>query len=276
MATFAAQQALANAKIKAEQLDCIIGACSIMEQAIPGTATLVQKRLHLESSGIAAFDVNSTCLSFFTALDIASCLIAAERFKKILIVSSEIPSLGLNWSDMASATIFGDGAAAVVLTAGEESTASMFASRMETYSIGSEHCQVKAGGTRWHPLSFTHLPEDYGLFEMDGKKAFKLAAEMIEKFLARLFHSSGITLKDIDWVIPHQASKLSMLHMRRKLGIPAHKWIDIFATHGNQVAASLPTALHEAITSNKLQRGDTVLLLGSAAGISLGGMIFTY
>lgn len=277
MATKAAAQALAQAHLSPDQLDCIIGACGVMEQPIPSTACLVQKKLGLADSGISCFDINSTCLSFLTAFEIASNLIQTNRFRHVLIVSSDIPSLGLNWNDFKSSLIFGDGAAAVVLsTPVAEEGSQILGCHMETYSSGAHYCQVQAGGTRLHPSHFSEDLKQYALFDMDGKKAFRLSSEKIQRFLDILFSKANLTLKDIDWIIPHQASQLAMHHLRKKLCISEHKLVDIFAHHGNQVAASLPTALHYAISSEKLRKGDKVLLIGTAAGISLGGIILEY
>lgn len=277
MAVHAAKNALAKANLAPEDLDCIIGACGVMEQPIPCTAVLVQKQLGLEKSGIAAFDINSTCLSFLSALDSVSYMVDAERFKHVLIVSSDIPSLGLNWEHMESCVIFGDGAAAVVISrSSNENCTNILSSHMETYSEGSSYCQVQAGGTKMHPSQFNGNLAKHALFEMDGKAAYKITASMIDGFIERLFNGTGLKLNDIDLVVPHQASLLAMHHLRKKLGVPEEKLIDIFATHGNQVAASIPTALHEAFLNNRIGRGDKVLLIGTGAGISLGGMILEY
>jgi 3-oxoacyl-[acyl-carrier-protein] synthase-3 len=248
-----------------------------MEQPIPCTASLVQRRLGLESSGIAAFDINSTCLSFLSALDSISYMVESERFKHVLIVSSDIPSLGLNWEHMESCTIFGDGAAAVVLSkSSDESSTSILSSRMETYSEGSKYCQVQAGGTKMHPSQFKESLDEYILFEMDGKAAYKLTASVIDGFIERLFKGTNLSIDDMSLVVPHQASLLAMHHLRKKLGVPEDKLIDIFSTHGNQVAASIPTALHEAFLNRRVKQGDKLLLIGTGAGISLGGMILEY
>jgi 3-oxoacyl-[acyl-carrier-protein] synthase-3 len=277
MAVQAAKQALENGKIIPEELDCIIGACGVMEQPIPCTATLVQKQLGLELSGIAAFDINSTCLSFLSALDVASYMIDAGRFRNVLIVSSDIPSLGLNWGSIENCTTFGDGAAAAVISKPiDNMNIQVLASHMETYSEGSSYCRVQAGGTKMHPSKFKGDLAKYALFEMDGKAAYKLTVRVIDGFIERLFKDTGLDLSDINLVIPHQASQMAMNHLRKKLHIPEEKFIDIFSTHGNQVAASIPTALHEAFMTKRIQRGDKFLLIGTGAGISLGGMILQF
>lgn len=274
MGAQAALEALKNAELELSDIDVIIGACGAGEQPIPCTAALIQKQLGLETSGIACFDINSTCLSFLTALDTISYLIDGGRFKRALIVSSDIPSAGINWQDLETCSIFGDGAAACIVEK-SDSSSRILNSYMETHSIGSSFCQVEAGGTRIPPSqSFDH--QRYGLFSMDGKKVFKLAKRLIIHTKEIVFNNTGLTLEDIDWFVPHQASLLAMHHMRKCLKIPQEKFVDIYATHGNQMAASIPTALYDIIENKKLKRGQLIYFLGTGAGISSGGMILEY
>lgn len=172
MGAQAALEALKNAQLKTTDIDLIIGACGAAEQAIPSTAVLIQKQLGLENSGIACFDINSTCLSFLTALDTISYLIDGGRFKRALIVSSEIPSAGINWQDMETCSIFGDGAAACIIEKSDGSSR-IIQSYMETHSSGSTFCQIQSGGTRMPPSQpLEH--QRYGLFYMDGKRCTNL------------------------------------------------------------------------------------------------------
>lgn len=274
MAMKAARLALEDANMDAGDLDCIIAACAVMQQAMPGTGPLLQKELGLEKSGCAAFDVNSSCLSFLTALDIAHLYIQSGRYKNILIASSDIPSVGLDWNEPDICTSFGDGAAAVIVSAAAQN--SVKSTRMETFSEGFDFCQIPAGGTKLHPSRFQEDLLPHALFQMDGKAAFRLTNKIIQPFLDRLLKSANLMMSDIELLIPHQASASALNHMRNKLDMTPERFFNIYAAHGNQVAASLPTALYEAITSERLQRGDKVLLLGTAAGLSIGGMILEY
>ncbi|WP_133127785.1 beta-ketoacyl-ACP synthase III [Legionella nagasakiensis] len=273
MAAQAALVAVEQAGIALSKLDAIISACGASEQLLPCSAALIQKQLGLEQSGIPCFDVNSTCLSFLTALDTASYLIAGGRFNRVLIAASDIPSAGLNWQDMETCTIFGDGAAACILEKSNGSSR-ILASHMNTYSSGVGFCQVEAGGTRIPPAS--DYDKKHGLFSMDGKKVFKLATHMVVELHEQLLAQTGITLSDIDWVVPHQASMLAMHHLRKRLDIPQEKFVDIYATHGNQMAASMPSAFYHLVQTKKIQRGQLVYLLGTGAGLSAAGMILEY
>ncbi len=274
MGSQAALEAINEAGIDLNDIDLIISACGAGEQPIPSTASLIQKQLGLESSGIACFDINSTCLSFLTALDTISYLIDAGRYKRALIVSSDIPSLGLNWQDMDTCTIFGDGAAACVIEKSDGSS-KIISSYMETHSLGSSFCRLEAGGTRMPPAQ----PLDHklhGLFHMESKKVFKLATQILSHTHQIVLEQAELTLADVSWVIPHQASYLAMHHLRKRFNIPKEKLIDIFATHGNQMAASIPTGLYNLMRSKKLKRGQLIYLLGTGAGLSSAGMILEY
>lgn len=273
MGAQAALRAIEHAGVTLQDIDVIISANGASEQGIPCTAALIQRQLQLERSGIPCFDINSTCLSFLSALDTISYAIDAGRYQRALIVSSELPSRGLNWHDMETCTIFGDGAAACVL---EKSTHSsrIIASHMITHSVGSELCRIEAGGTRFPP-SQPH-DRELGLFHMDGKKVFKLASQLLDQSKEALLAKAAVTIEDIHWVVPHQASQLAMHHIKKRLAIPSEKFIDIYATHGNQMAASLPTALSHHVHANKIQRGQLLYLMGTGAGISAAGMILEF
>ncbi len=144
---------------------------------------------------------------------------------------------------------------------------------METYPAGKSFCEITAGGTRRNPRTGA-VASDY-LFHMDGKQVFKLASQLMGGFLDRLFESTGYTVTEMEIVIPHQASHLGMQHLRKRLAIPDHVLVDIYGQHGNQVAASIPTALHEAIVGGRLKKDSPALLVGTAAGLTLGGMVLT-
>lgn len=274
MGAEAAKTALAAADWAAGDVDVIVGACAVMEQPIPGTACLIQAKLGLGASGIPAFDVNATCLSFLTALDVVSLGMAAGRWKKALIVSADIASAALDFSDPEASVIFGDGAAAVCVEAGGEGA--LLAYRLETYGSGAEYCQLAAGGTRLRPHDDLDEFLAAARFRMDGPNLFREAARRFPRFLQRLMKESGVGLGDIDIVTPHQASAAAIEHLRRSLSGHGDKVFDIFADHGNQIAASMPTALTRAIETGRVLRGDHVLLVGTAAGVSLGGAVLRY
>ncbi|MBD2310733.1 beta-ketoacyl-ACP synthase III [Desertifilum sp. FACHB-1129] len=275
MGAFAAKDALVTAGLSINEIDCIICTSGIPEQAIPCTAALIQKHLGAGDSGIPAFDINSTCLSFLTGLDMVSYLIAAGRYSRVLLVASEI-AMGLDWNDKESCTLFGDGAAAAIVAKTEETdTSRILASNLETYSKGAHLTECQGGGNKHHPQEYASHPETF-LFRMDGRGVYRLASERLPGFFAGLLQASGLRMADLQLVIPHQASLMAMRLLRKQLDIPEEKLMVIAHNHGNTIAASVPMALHEAIAQGKLQRGDRCMLLGTSAGFSVGGIVLEY
>jgi 3-oxoacyl-[acyl-carrier-protein] synthase-3 len=276
MGAFALMEALERSGIQYEDLDAIISASGTGEQELPCTAALIQRALNRPKHPLPCFDVNSTCLSFVTAYDLASSLLATDRFKKIAIVSTEVASCGLNPKQHEAYALFGDGAAAVIVekTPANE-TAGVIHAHMNTYSEGADHCRIEGGGSKFHPSKFSHEPEKF-LFSMEGRKVFKLVLETMPEFFEKTLQGAGLTLDQLDLIIPHQASGSGMELVRRKLGIDSKKYMDILSKHGNMIAASIPLALHYAIEQGRVQRGQKVMLLGTSAGMSIGSVIFEY
>lgn len=276
MAAAVARTALEAAGISADEVDLVLAACGVGEQPIPATAALVHARLGLQDSGIPAYDIGATCLSFIAALDLAALKIAAGQARRVLIVSADIASVGLDWSRPEGAAIFGDGAAAVVLGRDPgtgDSPAGLLALRMETWSEGRDACVLAAGGTRINPAREAGIAPQDALFHMDGQAAFRVAAKRLPRFLARLLAAAGVTRDDIGVVIPHQASAQALDHARALIGFGKTQVVDIFASHGNQIATSIPTALHHAVSTGRLAPGTLALLIGTSAGISVGGAL---
>ena len=274
MGAEAARKALAMAGWAPEDLDIIIGACGVMEQPIPGTSVLIQQALGLGKSGVWAFDVNQTCLSFVTALDVVAMGFETGRFRRALVVSSDIASAGLDWNAPHAAAIFGDGAAAVCIEAGSEPDGpGLLARGFETYGDGKDLATLRSGGTRIRIEDGLEALAEGARFHMDAFGIFKAAARCLPDLIDRVLGEAGLTRETVDVVIPHQASKPGLEHVRRLMGGDPARVVDIFATRGNQIAASLPTALAQAQADGKLVTGKTVLLLGTAAGISAAAMV---
>jgi 3-oxoacyl-[acyl-carrier-protein] synthase III len=275
MGAYAAQAALVAAGLTIDDIDCLICTSSIPEQGIPCTAALVQKQLGAGDSGMPAFDINATCLSFITGFDTISYLIAAGRYDRVLIVASEITT-GLNWNDKESCTLFGDGAAAVIVAKSDAAASSrILAARMETYGKGAHLTECQGAGNKYHPSDYADRLESL-LFRMDGRGVYRMASEILPGFVGRLLEPTGLTISDLQMTIPHQASIMAMQLLRKQLGIPEQKLMAIAHNHGNTMAASVPMALHEAIGQGKIQRGDRVMLLGTSAGFSVGGIVLVY
>lgn len=268
MAARALEQALNKANIKFTDLDLLISASGTMAQPIPCNAALFQKAMGEENSGVPCFDYNSTCLSFVTALDQISYAMELNAYKRVAIVSSEVASIGLNYNEKESASIMGDGAAAIIIESCDRS--GVIASKMNTYSSGASYTEIRSGGSKLHPRDAK--PEDL-LFNMDGPKVFLQAARLLPNFYRELVNSAGIGLEEVDLIIPHQASKPSLDFFKQKLNIPSGHLFEYYREYGNIIAASIPIGIHLAIESGELKHGDHLCLLGTSAGFSIGGLI---
>lgn len=279
LARDAALQAISNSGLRLEDLDAIVCGQSVPEQLIPSNAALLQRHLGLESSGIPCFDVNSTCLSFVTALDLVSHLIQAGAYRKVLIVSAELGSPGLTWKDHEVISLFGDGAAAAVVgfqTEDGDTSSALLGSHMETYSEGANFCEIRGGGTGLFSTKYCSENHEEYLFHMSGPKVFKLALKMLPQFMDRLLDKAGVRMDDISLVIPHQASGSALALIQRKLSLPDSRFFNVLERNGNMIAASIPSALHQAVSEGRVSRGDKVMLVGTSAGLSIGGVILTY
>jgi 3-oxoacyl-[acyl-carrier-protein] synthase-3 len=271
MATEASRRAAADAGWELGQIDALIGACGVMEQPIPGTAPLVQRRLGLGESGIPAFDINATCLSFLPAVDHALAGMTTKGWRRVLVFAADIASAALDHEDLEASAIFGDGAAAVALEAGGPSR--ILASRFETYGDQSDLCRLEAGGTRLSPHEDLPGFLARSRFRMEGIALFKVTARRFPPFMARLFADSGLGPDDLATIIPHQASAPALAHLGRALGGDPGRIVNVFPTLGNRIASSLPHALAVARRGGLLSPGSASLLVGSSAGVSLGGAI---
>ena len=276
-AVAASQIALERSGIKLEQIDAIIGA-NLAQQTIPCTAALVQQALGAPDGSSACWDVNATCLSFMMALHSAALLIAAGQYQNILIFSSEIASPSLNPLEPESASLFGDAAAAVVLRASTDLTStgsSLIGAKFQTFSSGSHLTELLGGGTLHRPQNTFEHPE-LNLFHMDGPAIFKHAARTFPPFLEGFLNSIGWTTSSINALVPHQASGHGVQSISSRLGFTPEQVIYNLPTRGNCVAASMPLALCEAVESGRIERGDQVLLAGTAAGLTLGAIALIF
>lgn len=274
LATSAIQLALTAAGKDACELDAVVVASVLPEQPMPTTAALVAERLGRTDGGLTAFDINASCMGFLAALDLAGLAIAAGRWRTVAVAAVDIASPGLDHRDLESSSLFGDGAAACILgpSAGG---AGILASRSATYPAGARLCEIAAGGTRWNATQPPPSPGDY-LFRMNGLGVMRLAARHLPGFVATILAEAGLTMADVDVVVPHQASRLGLRYLIERLGAPPDKVVDILCDHGNQVSASLPTALDRAVRAGRLGPGRTALLIGTGAGLVLSGAVVRF
>lgn len=267
MGAIAAERALATAQIKRDEIDAIISLSAAPQQAVPTNAALIHQKLGLRESAVA-FDINSTCLSFLTGLFCMGHLIKSGVYHSVLLVSSDIASVGLNPKDPKTASLFGDGAAACILGASEKG--GVLRSHFEVHSRYVNACRCEGGGTLLG-LNRESLERHY--FHMNGPQLFKAAIppllKMIEQFKKEVH-------REIDLYIPHQASPFALDLLQRKLRTEDSQFVHIVRDYGNMIATSIPFALHKAIDDKRLKRGDTALLFGTGAGLTIGGILLEY
>lgn len=269
------KSALKKARLKLKDLDLIISASGTYDYPIPHQAPLIKKQLNNFGTDVPAISIDSTCLSFVTALDIASYLLDGRRYKRIAIVSSEISSKNLNPKDYETFTLFGDGASCAIVEYCPNEDSEILSAYMITKEEGAEETIVKGGGIKYHQKDNPFTPEMYS-FQMKGINLLRLAKKFIRPFIDVLINKSNISINDIDYFIPHQGSKMGLFLFEKIYPEFKNKVGNNLSTQGNCIAASIPMALYDAIELGKIKRGDIVVLAGTSAGFSIGGLILKY
>ena len=270
MAAKAAREALGDGPPP----DCILNASATPLQLIPDSAPFIEKAL--EMTGIPAWSIHSTCLSFVVALTTAASFLTAGVYKRILIVSSETGTPFRDFDEPESASLFGDGAAAAVVEPAPEGESSAFIDwKMDTWPEGADLTEFRGAGTKHPPNHPTKTTDKDNLFHMKGAKAYRMARGKIDRNVAALYQKNGITPEDIDWLILHQASGTAV-KMARKYGFPPEKTVNIVSEVGNTIAASTPMVLATAHKKGLLKRGDLLLLGGTGAGLSVAFIILRW
>ena len=274
MATWAILDALQRSNLNKTDLDLILFASAAFEQPVPDTAALVQQKLGLSSQGTPGFSIHATCLGFLQALDVASAFIQSKRYRCIAIVCSEIASKAINPNDPSSYILFGDAAAAAIVTPSlDTDTSTILRSYMTTFSDGAHYTEIIAGGTKKHP-NHNHCTAAEHSFSMKGREMLKFALPKSTEILDKIWPNLSTSTDDFDQIITHQPSRVGLLAFQKFF--QKEKTISTLHKYGNCVSVSLPLTLHEAITSNRLQRGNQTLLFGMGAGLSFGGIVLRF
>lgn len=265
LAVDACKKALNSANKTINQIDCIVSASAVGVQPIPCTAALIHEQI-AKGTDIPALDINTTCTSFITALDTMSYLVAAKKYKNILIISSEVASLGLNPKQKESYELFSDGAAAFIISETDENIG-IVSSLQKTWSEGVHATEIRGGLSSYHPKNYSESTKEEYMFDMNGKKVLSLSIKKLPEMFNEFLKENNISMKDIDIIIPHQASSAMPLIMS-KLGIPKEKYIDVVSKYGNMVSVSVLATLYLALKEKRIKKGDRVLLMGTAAGLT--------
>lgn len=270
LAVSAAHTAIKNANVTLQEIDLIVAGASVPFQPIPATAPLIMGRLGIKDGAASAFDVNSTCLGFVTALETAARMIEGGSAHRALVVSSEVASRALPWNSQPDvAALFGDGAAAAVLLPG--STGALIAFHARTYPSAYSACGIGAGGTRFDFQRDATAFAAHTQFEMNGRELFRIATQHFNRFVEELLTKANWAHSEVDWVVPHQASPGALNHLIKQTGFASDRVVRVVEDVGNQIAASIPFALDVARRDGRITPGDRVLLLGTSAGVSFGG-----
>lgn len=272
LATKACLSALDNAQLNINDIDLIVSANAVGAQPIPATAALIHEQIAL-GTNIPAMDINTTCTSFISALDTISYLIEAGRYQKVLIVSSDVASFGLNPEEKESYELFSDGAAAVIIGHTDDPNKGIIAAIQHTFSEGTHDTEIRGGLTNFHPSLYSEGTKAEYMFNMHGRSILKLTMRTMPTVFNQFLEDHNINLDDIDVFIPHQASG-AMRMMIKLLNIPMDKTIDRVDNLGNMVSASVPYAMNEALEQGLIKKGQRIMLLGTAAGLTINVLVW--
>jgi 3-oxoacyl-[acyl-carrier-protein] synthase-3 len=261
LAERAARLALEAAGISAQDLDLIVVATTTPDQFFPSTACLLQARLDVH--GCPAFDVQAVCTGFVYALSIADKFIRTGSARRALVVGSETFSRILDWTDRGTCVLFGDGAGAVVLAAGEEP--GIVSTHLHADGAFKDLLQVPGGIGNGEPAN--------NRVEMRGNEIFRLAVTTLGRIVDETLEANGLARSDLDWLIPHQANLRIIQATARKLDLPMDRVVVTVADHANTSAASIPLALDQAVRDGRIRRGELLLMEAFGGGLTWGSVL---
>ena len=251
--------------------DLILYAGALTQQLVPDTSAFVQRELGLD--GVPCFSINQTCLSFIAALQVANGLLRIGCYHRILICAGELATRGRSFEEPESAALLGDGAAAVMVEYSDEFDSDLILSSLETWSEGIELCSVRAGN---HPPPRPDMSHDaLFCFHMLGPQLYRFVRPRLRRFLSQFLTTAGSSVEEVRLVVPHQASGPG-LRLLEQFGFSSDHIVNIVSDYGNCVAASIPMALAVAVEDGRVSRGDQVLLVGTAAGVSIGAALLRW
>jgi 3-oxoacyl-[acyl-carrier-protein] synthase-3 len=261
----AARAALEAAGLQASDVGLIVVATSTPDYVFPSTACLVQRELGI--AGCPAFDVQAVCSGFVYGLAVADAMIRSGAARHALVIGAEVFSRILDWNDRGTCVLFGDGAGAVVLSAAD--TPGVLAAKL--HADGRHESILRTAGNVAHG-SITGHP----FLTMDGQAVFKLAVGVLDEVARETVAAAGLSVADIDWLIPHQANVRILQATGRKLGLPPEKVVVTVDRHANTSAASVPLALDVAVRDGRIRAGHLVMLQGVGGGFTWGAVLVRF
>lgn len=260
LATEAARRALESSGTDASALDMIIVATSSPDGPFPSVACRVQEQLG--APGACAFDLLAACTGFVYALSVADAYIASGRADTVLVIGAEVLSRMLDYKDRGTCIIFGDGAGAAVVRAAERGAG------FRSWCLGGDgrgYDQVTAGNI---PLGAYTAGDVHPTIAMKGQDVFKFATDIFIRQAHAVAGAAGATMDDIDLWVPHQANRRIIESAARRIGLPMERVMVNIDTYGNTSTATVPLALHDALSQGRIRSGDQVLLAAFGSGLT--------
>jgi 3-oxoacyl-[acyl-carrier-protein] synthase III len=266
LAAAAGKKAMENAGLEIADIDLIVVATTTPDLTFPATATIVQQKLGMHHG--YAFDIQAVCSGFVYAVATADSFIKNGMAKRALVIGAETATRLLDWSDRTTCVLFGDGAGAAVVELGKPGE-----------DRGILHSALRSDGHHWNKLYVdggVSSTQSIGHVRMEGREVFKHAVGMITDVVYEVLEKSGYTIDDLDWFVPHQANKRIIDGAGQKLGLPPEKVVITVDRHANTSAASVPLALHTAVSDGRIKRGDLVMIEAMGGGFTWGASLIRW
>lgn len=268
----AARAALEVANLPSTKVDMIICATSSPEHIFPATACIIQDLIGATNAG--AFDLSAACSGFVYALGMAKGLIVSGQAENVLVVGAETLSRIVDWSDRNTCVLFGDGAGAVLVQA-RSVPGGILSTEMGCDGSGAELLTLPAGGSKL-PATLETVASGQHFIKMNGRAVFRFATRVMADATRKVLDRAGLSVDDVDLVIPHQANQRIIQASMRQLGLSEDKVFVNLQNYGNTSTASIPIALTEAIEQGRIQPGDTLVMVGFGAGLTWAGAAITW
>lgn len=274
LAVKAARIALERARLSPQDLDTIIFATVTPDQTMPSAACTLQSKLGC--GPIMAFDLSAACTGFVYSLNMADALIRSGSSKNILVVGAETLSRIVDWKDRETCILFGDGAGVAIITASREEDASRFYGFNLRANGNLGQLLYLDSGRASDPLQLDAQLLERPYVHMRGREIFKSAVRAMVESCEAVLQANQMSIKDVDWVIPHQANIRIIQAVGEHLGVESSKVIVNIEKTGNNSSATIPLAFDKALGDGRIQRGHTVLFTAFGGGLTYGAALFKY
>ena len=222
-----------------------------------------------------SFHVDTTCLSFVNAFKLAADKLQFDETKYVLIVASEVSSVGIGPENWETLTLFGDGAAAVVLEKSKDEKSGLVNFKHQMYTEGILAAEIPGGHIRKWVKDYVYDPKLHH-FQMDSRRLLRLTLKYLPDFINDFFKSTGTSWPEVNWTVPHQASKTGLNMIPKIANVNPDQVINILRETGNCISASIPMGIHKLISQDKLQKGETLFICGTSAGFSIGSLLYIH